>query len=429
RIKPTLYHGSVIAKEHDVIFVIDDEETWFLEEESPSKMLGKQNDPISLKHKINISPIDYSKLNKIKEYFGKHFVTKKELSVEQAFWLKQSNYNPDTSLKSHTPVRIEAPSKLPKVSFVNESLKKLRYHLASFDKVVKKRTTSDAISVDEITEVQNVFNQMEAAVDQCSVDKNAFEIQIKQLSIDNDQLLKQIISQEIVHIGVNSVDILNLNKSCLDECNKCLEHETELLKQKDLIEKALKNELRKLKGKNVIDTAVTKPIATIAPEMFKLDIEPISHRLNKNKDAYEKDYYCSACALGKRKKHSHKPKAEDFIQEKIYLLHMDLYGPMRIQSINERKYILVIVDDYSRFTWVKFVRSKDEVLEFVIKFLKMIQVHLTATVRNIKTDNGKEFVNQTLIAYYEEVIISHEKSVARTPQHNGVVPSELDLLP
>ncbi|GJT28847.1 hypothetical protein Tco_0909122 [Tanacetum coccineum] len=84
---------------------------------------------------------------------------------------------------------------------------------------------------------------------QCSVDKNAFEIQIKQLSIDNDQridndqLLNQIIFQEIVHIAVNSVDILNMNKSCMDECNKCLELETELLKKKDFIEKDVYDKL------------------------------------------------------------------------------------------------------------------------------------------------------------------------------------------
>ncbi|GKE51273.1 integrase, catalytic region, zinc finger, CCHC-type containing protein, partial [Tanacetum coccineum] len=70
---------------------------------------------------------------------------------------------------------------------------------------------------------------------------------------------------------------------------------------------------------------------------------------------------------------------------------------------------------------VKFLRSKDEVPEFVIKFLKMIQVRLNATVCNIQTDNGTEFVNQTLKAYYEEVRISHQTSVARTLQHNGVV--------
>ncbi|GJS76579.1 hypothetical protein Tco_0726460 [Tanacetum coccineum] len=332
-------------QEHDVISVIDDEKTLILEEESRSKMLDKHNDPISIKQKINISPIDYSKLNKIKEDFGKRFVTKKELSAKQAFWLKHSNYNLNTSVKSHTPVRIEAPSELP----------------------------------------------------MCSVEKNAFEIQIKQLSIDNDQLLKQIMSQEIVHIAVNSMDILNVNKSCMDECNKCLELETELPKKKDLIEKdifdkllksyttlekllwknvikkdideietinieleysvakllfenenlrkerehlksiykdqfdsirktrvqskehcssliaqmnaksveysdlnaqlqqkvfaiaALKNELRKLRGKNVIDTVVSEPIATITTDMFKLDIKPISHRLKNNRDAYETD--------------------------------------------------------------------------------------------------------------------------------------------
>ncbi|GKE17597.1 hypothetical protein Tco_1425174 [Tanacetum coccineum] len=77
RIQPTLYDGSVIAKEHVVIYVIDDEETLILEEESRSKMLDKQNDPISIEKKIKISPIDYSKLNKIKEDFGKRFVTQK----------------------------------------------------------------------------------------------------------------------------------------------------------------------------------------------------------------------------------------------------------------------------------------------------------------------------------------------------------------
>ncbi|GJY10810.1 retrovirus-related pol polyprotein from transposon TNT 1-94 [Tanacetum coccineum] len=102
-------------------------------------------------------------------------------------------------------------------------------------------------------------------------------------------------------------------------------------------------------------------------------------------------------------------------------MHMDLCGPMRVQSINGRKYILVIIDDFSRFSWVNFLRSKDEVPEFVIKFLKMIQVHLNATVRNIRTDNGTEFFNQTLRAYYEEVGISHQTSVARTPQQNGTV--------
>nr|GEV13313.1 hypothetical protein [Tanacetum cinerariifolium] len=88
---------------------------------------------------------------------------------------------------------------------------------------------------------------------------------------------------------------------------------------------------------------------------------------------FQKDHLCSACALGKSKKSSHQPKAEDTNQEKLYLLHMDLYGPMCVASINEKRYILVIVDDYLRFTWVRFLRSKDEAPEAIIKFIKNIQ--------------------------------------------------------
>ncbi|GJU66703.1 integrase, catalytic region, zinc finger, CCHC-type containing protein [Tanacetum coccineum] len=136
---------------------------------------------------------------------------------------------------------------------------------------------------------------------------------------------------------------------------------------------------------------------------------------------FEKDHLCSACAMGKSKKKPHKPKSEDTNQEKLYLLHMDLCGPMRVASVNGKKYILVIVDDYSRFTWVKCLRSKDEAPDFIIKFLKMIQVRLKVPVRRIRTDNGTEFVNQTLREYYEKVGISHETFVARSPQQNEAV--------
>ncbi|GJY75044.1 retrovirus-related pol polyprotein from transposon TNT 1-94 [Tanacetum coccineum] len=87
---------------------------------------------------------------------------------------------------------------------------------------------------------------------------------------------------------------------------------------------------------------------------------------------FEKDHLCSVCAMGKSKKKPNKPKSEDTNQEKLYLLHMDLCEPMRVASVNGKKYILVIVDDYSRFTWVKCLRSKDEAPYFIIKFLKMI---------------------------------------------------------
>ncbi|GJW69643.1 retrovirus-related pol polyprotein from transposon TNT 1-94 [Tanacetum coccineum] len=89
---------------------------------------------------------------------------------------------------------------------------------------------------------------------------------------------------------------------------------------------------------------------------------------------------------------------------------MDLCGPMRVASINEKRYILVIVDDYSRFTWVRFLKTKDEAPAAIIKCIKNIQVHLNATVQNVRTDNGTEFVNQTLREFYENAGISHQTS-------------------
>ncbi|GKF68859.1 retrovirus-related pol polyprotein from transposon TNT 1-94 [Tanacetum coccineum] len=100
---------------------------------------------------------------------------------------------------------------------------------------------------------------------------------------------------------------------------------------------------------------------------------------------------------------------------------MDLCGPLRVQSINGKKYILVIVDDYSKFTWVKFLRSKDETPAFVINLLKQLQIGLNKIVCFMRTDNGTEFINKDLTDYYKSVGITHEKTVLRTPQQNGVV--------
>nr|GEV43780.1 hypothetical protein [Tanacetum cinerariifolium] len=89
---------------------------------------------------------------------------------------------------------------------------------------------------------------------------------------------------------------------------------------------------------------------------------------------FKKDHLCSVCAMEKRKKQSHKPKSEDTNQEKLYLLHMDHCGPMHVASVNRKKYILVIVDDYSQFTWVKFLASKDEAPDFIINVASPVPV-------------------------------------------------------
>ncbi|GJR49712.1 retrovirus-related pol polyprotein from transposon TNT 1-94 [Tanacetum coccineum] len=136
---------------------------------------------------------------------------------------------------------------------------------------------------------------------------------------------------------------------------------------------------------------------------------------------YGKDHLCSACERGKSKKASHPPKLVPSDHSKLELLHMDLCGPMRVASINGKKYILVIVDDFSRYTWVYFHRLKDETPEIIKKFIAQAQLNYKAKVCKIRTDNGTEFKNTSLKAHYEKLGIMQQFLIARTPQQNGVV--------
>ncbi|GKB09915.1 retrovirus-related pol polyprotein from transposon TNT 1-94, partial [Tanacetum coccineum] len=179
--------------------------------------------------------------------------------------------------------------------------------------------------------------------------------------------------------------------------------------------------VRNLEGDDLLSGSRDTNLYTISlDDMLKSSLICLLSKASKTK-SWLWNRRLSHLNFGKRKKSSHKPKVDDTNQEKLYLLHMDLCGPMRVESINGKKYNLIIVDDYSRFMWVKFLRLKDEAPTIIIKCLKQIQVHLNATIKNVRTDNGTEFVNQTLKDYYENVGISHQTSVARTPQQDGVV--------
>nr|GEV52181.1 hypothetical protein [Tanacetum cinerariifolium] len=646
---------------------------------------------------------------------------KEKESLEQKITLLKNDFqkeefrNIDRELALENTTIVEVPKELFKVSMVNSCLKKLKFHHASFEMVVKERTTATAITegtwgfehtkacfcddiipfvkalkelftsfdqclIDEVTEVQNVFKQMELAVEQHCEEKNRFQNKMKNDLQENDRLLTQSLSVKIMNIVVHD----NVKSACLnvDVCARCVTIESELkrdfikkecyetLQEKVLVITALKEQLNKLKGKAVITEAVS--LNPIDPELLKVDVAPLVLKLHKNRTTYtdyirhtqeeaatlreiveserllsplntsldyalkrkvwqprgnvfkivghiwiptgrtftlvgnvspltriatptivsprepipivnstdkpvvtlvysrktkaankkvpvsnstvvqiflwyldsgcskhmtrdrsqlvnfvqkflgvvkfrndhvvkimgyedyqirnviiswvyyveglghnlfsvgqfydsdlevafrqhtcfirnldgvdlltgsqgnnlytlslqdmmafssicflskasktkswlwhhrlshlnfgainhlarqglvrgllklkfEKDHLCSVCAMGKSTKKTHKPKSEDTNQEKLYLLRMDLCGPMRVESVNGKKYILV---------------------------------RLKVTVRRIRIDNGTEFVNQTLRDYYEEVGISHETSVARSPQLNGVV--------
>nr|GEW96129.1 retrovirus-related Pol polyprotein from transposon TNT 1-94 [Tanacetum cinerariifolium] len=189
---------------------------------------------------------------------------------------------------------------------------------------------------------------------------------------------------------------------------------------------------------NLQDTSSPNPICLMAKAtssqawlwhryLSRLNFDTIN-MLSKNdivigilKLKFVKDHLCSSCELGKAKRKSFLTKTTPSSKRRLQVLHMDLCGPMRVASINGKKYFLVIVDDYSRYTWTHFLRSKDETPEVLIYFLRLVQRGLHAHVRTVRTDKGMEFLNKTLHAYFATEGINHQMSVARTPEQNDVV--------
>ncbi|GJV42739.1 retrovirus-related pol polyprotein from transposon TNT 1-94 [Tanacetum coccineum] len=247
QLEPKIYDGNVI-KNTSAIVIPDSKETLMLTEESRSKMLLKQ-DPMMLEKKVNTTPVDYA----------------------------NSVNSPEPTLFSR-PTKVEVPKELPKVSMVNTSLKKLKYHLAGFDMVVKERTTPTTITkgswgfkhtkacfrdeiipfvkalkdlfntfdqylIDELSEVQNAFYQMEQAVEQYRLESKTFEVKMNKVWNENERLLEQVINKDIVNVIMNSsMDNASVN---VHECKKCLKLETGLLNKKDFVEKEIYNKLFK----------------------------------------------------------------------------------------------------------------------------------------------------------------------------------------
>ncbi|GJT53042.1 putative ribonuclease H-like domain-containing protein [Tanacetum coccineum] len=135
---------------------------------------------------------------------------------------------------------------------------------------------------------------------------------------------------------------------------------------------------------------------------------------------FENDQTCVACLKGKQHRASCKTKAFSPITKPLFMLHMDLFGPTFVSSLMHKKYCLVVTDDYSRFSWVFFLRTKDETSEILKNFIKEIENLVDKKVKIIRSDNGIEFKNKVMDDFCREKGIKREYSVARTPQQNGV---------
>ncbi|GJY53715.1 integrase, catalytic region, zinc finger, CCHC-type containing protein [Tanacetum coccineum] len=214
--------------------------------------------------------------------------------------------------------QVEVPKELPKVSMVNTSLKKLKNHLAGFDMVVKERTTAIAIIegtwrfehtkayfrdditpfvkalkdifnkfnqdlINELTEVQTVFKQMEHAIEQHRLESKKFEVKLNQVLNENDRLLEQVINKDIVNIVMNfTVDNASMN---MHECNMCLKLKTELLNKKDFVKKETYDKLFK-NYTNLEKHCISLEVDTqLNQEIFQRD-NSVSNQSAPNYDQY-----------------------------------------------------------------------------------------------------------------------------------------------
>ncbi|GKD48611.1 putative ribonuclease H-like domain-containing protein [Tanacetum coccineum] len=135
---------------------------------------------------------------------------------------------------------------------------------------------------------------------------------------------------------------------------------------------------------------------------------------------FENDHTCVACQKGKQHKASCKTKTVSSISQPLQMLHMDLFGPTFVKSIMKKMYCLVVTDDYSRFSWVFFLATKDETSGILKAFITGIENLIDHKVKIIRCDNGTEFKNKEMNQFCEKQGIKREFSVARTPQQNGV---------
>jgi len=135
---------------------------------------------------------------------------------------------------------------------------------------------------------------------------------------------------------------------------------------------------------------------------------------------YNDDKVCDACVRGKQVRTSFKSKNCISTSRPLELLHIDLCGPIRITSKGGKRYVFVIMDDYSRFTCL-FLASKDESFEKFLILLKKIEKRVGHSLVSLRSDHGKEFENSSFIEYCNEHGVDHNFFAPRTPQQNGVV--------
>jgi transposase InsO family protein len=136
---------------------------------------------------------------------------------------------------------------------------------------------------------------------------------------------------------------------------------------------------------------------------------------------FEKNKLCSACQVGKQVGKTHPIKSVISTSRPLKLLHMDLFSPTTYRSIGENSYGLVVVNDYSRYTWIFFLSDKSNTFNIFNGFAKRGENEFSFKVKKIRSDNDSEFKDYRIENYCDKKEIKHEFSAKYTPQQNRVV--------
>ncbi|GJW01392.1 retrovirus-related pol polyprotein from transposon TNT 1-94 [Tanacetum coccineum] len=357
-------------------------------------MSEKEKDPEAIKQNISHKTIDYEKLNRLSEDFGKRFTPQQELSAEQAFWLRMSN--PTSKPSDASPIKIEAPKELPKVSLVNETLKKLKFHLARFDNMVKIRTTLDArtggmFKLDLEPLAPRLLHNREAHIDYLKYTQEQADI------------LREIVEQAKAKQPLD-------NK--LDFACKHAQRIQELLVY---VRETCPNVI-KLSAKKVAVTPKNniKKVRFIEPLTSSSSIKQVESSTTSYSNIHVlslKSFTsnCGSKPTGNKKNDRISRTPSRNIKNKV---------EAQPRKVNKKNHVVEPICSSKK---AKIVESKNANHSEPNHTWGSNATDIPSSSSLVMTDNGTEFVNQTLHEFYENVGISHQTSVARTPQQNGYI--------
>ncbi|GJU75709.1 retrovirus-related pol polyprotein from transposon TNT 1-94 [Tanacetum coccineum] len=253
---------------------------------------------------------------------------------------------------------------------------------------------------------------------------------IGKCTISHDSL----IIENVEHVDNLKFNLLSIGQICDNKCKVIFtEHDSEIIKDEKVIGRGIRKRglyVMKLGNKpedkiclTTLDENSTLWHRRLGHANMQLIQSLASKELVRNLPKLKFDqHFCDACKIGKQAHASHKAKNMVSTTRCLELLHMDLFGPSAVRSYGGNRYTLVIVDDYFRYTWTRFLGNKTKAFEEFEIFSKMIQNKSGCSIVSIRMDHGLEFDNEVQFGNYCDLNgISHNFSAPRTPQSNGVV--------